>query len=158
MFSTVEALRGGLDGASCLDLFAGAGAVGLEALSRGAARVAFVESGRAALVALRANLARTGLDGALVLAGRAQAVLARPAPFAAELVFADPPYAMAHPELAGLLVGARSRGWIADGALLAVERAARTGRFAWPAGFTPLRHRRYGEAIVWYGHAAAGDG
>lgn len=149
-------MLGGLAGTRWVDLFAGSGAVGLEALSRGARAVAFVEADRAALAALRANLVSTGLSGGLVLAGRAEQVLTRPAPFAADVAFADPPYAYPHQALATLLGAAAAGGWLAGGALVAVERAARDGEFSWPAGFAALRNRRYGEALVWYGHAAAG--
>jgi 16S rRNA (guanine966-N2)-methyltransferase len=76
-------------------------------------------------------------------------------------VFADPPYAVADEEIGALLAGLRDHGWLAPGALVAVERATRSGPVAWPAGFTSDRCRRYGEATLWYGLAAgrslAGD-
>jgi 16S rRNA (guanine966-N2)-methyltransferase len=155
VFATVEAIRGGLAGAAVLDLYAGTGAVGLEALSRGASDVLLVEDdGRAARV-IRENIAALGLPGARVINGAVARVLAagpageRPRDFA----FADPPYAVRDDELTRVLAALR-RGWLAPGALVAVERATRSGAPTWPAGYEPDRSRRYGEATVWYGLAA----
>jgi len=69
-------------------------------------------------------------------------------------VFADPPYAAADDEVTALLTALRTRGWLADGALVAVERAAGGGALAWPAGYVADRARRYGDAMLWYGLAA----
>ncbi|MHB2023437.1 MAG: 16S rRNA (guanine(966)-N(2))-methyltransferase RsmD [Mycobacteriales bacterium] len=153
LFSTVEAELGGLAGAQVLDLYAGSGALGLEALSRGAARAAFVESDRRALLALRANIANAGLAGALVIPGRVADVVRGQPPFAAELALLDPPYALSAAQLAPLLSQLRAR-WLGEGALVAVERPSRESGFDWPAGFAPLQQRRYGEASIWYGRAA----
>ena len=71
-----------------------------------------------------------------------------------DLVFADPPYALPAPELAGLLAGAQERGWVADGGVVVVERASRDLPWVWPSGIVPDRERRYGEATLWYGRAA----
>jgi 16S rRNA (guanine966-N2)-methyltransferase len=156
LFGTVTAIRGGLDGATVLDLYAGSGAVGLEALSRGAADVLLVESDPRAAGVIRQNIATLGLPGARLLADRAQRVLARgpegvpPRDF----VFADPPYATASEELERLLAELLARSWLAPGALIAVERATRSGPLAWPSGYREDRSRKYGEATLWYGHAA----
>jgi 16S rRNA (guanine966-N2)-methyltransferase len=155
LFATVEAIRGGLAGAAVLDLYAGSGAVGLEALSRGASDVLLVEGdGRAARV-IRANIALLGLTGARVINAAVARVLAagpageRPRDF----VFADPPYRVDDEEIGGMLT-ALMQGWLAPGALVAVERATRSGAPTWPAGYEADRSRRYGEATVWYGLAA----
>ncbi len=155
LFATVEAIRGGLTGAAVLDLYAGSGAVGLEALSRGATDVLLVEAdGRAARV-IRANIAALGLPGARVVnAGVARALAGGPAgERQRDFVFADPPYAVPAEELTGMLT-ALLLGWLAPGALVAVERATRSGAPTWPGGYEPDRSRRYGEATVWYGRAA----
>jgi 16S rRNA (guanine966-N2)-methyltransferase len=153
LFGTVEAIRGGLTGAAVLDLYAGSGAVGLEALSRGATDVLLVEAdGRAAQV-IRANIATLGLPGARVVNATVARVLAAGPPREWDFVFADPPYAAPDQEIEAMLT-ALTLGWLAPGALVAVERASRSGAPTWPAGYEPDRSRRYGEATVWYGLAA----
>jgi 16S rRNA (guanine966-N2)-methyltransferase len=153
LFSALEAMTGGLRGARMLDLYAGSGAVGLEALSRGAAAAVLVESDARAVRVLRENVKALALPGATVVPRAAGAVLAEGAPEPFDVVFADPPYALPAAELAGLLAGARERGWVADGAVVVVERATRDAPWAWPEGFEPDRDRRYGEATLWYARA-----
>jgi len=115
---------GPVDGARVADLFAGSGALGLEALSRGAAACTFVESGRPALVALRANLADLAPTGAVVVDRRLPAALDRLAgPF--DLLFLDPPYA-AVDLLTATLERLVTSPLLATGALIVVEHAART--------------------------------
>jgi 16S rRNA (guanine966-N2)-methyltransferase len=139
------ALRGvRLEGAVVLDAFAGTGALGLEALSRGARRAIFLEADRAALAALAANLRAVDQeDRALVLTRDAT----RPglAPETASIAFLDPPYGsgLAAPALAALAEG----GWLADGAVVVVEHGAREELDA-PAGFERLVARRYGAAVL----------
>jgi 16S rRNA (guanine966-N2)-methyltransferase len=154
LFATVEAIRGGLAGARVLDLYAGSGAVGLEALSRGAADVVLVEADARAARVIRENAAALGLAGARVINDRVARLLARgPGELAPrDFVFADPPYRVTDSELARVL--SDLSGWLAPGALVAVERATRSGAPAWPAGYETDRSRRYGEATVWYGLAA----
>ena len=156
LFATVTAVRGPLTGAGVLDLYAGSGAVGLEALSRGAARAVFVESDPAAAKVIRANITAVGLPGARLVTGRVAVVLDRGPgdgpPFG--VAIADPPYATAEREITGMLAALLAQGWLAAGALVAVERASRSGPVAWPVGYAPDRSRRYGEATFWYGLAA----
>jgi len=140
-----------LDGARVLDLFAGTGAVGLEALSRGAAEAVFVESDRAAAEVLRRNLATVGLPGGRVVRRPVAAFLAEPAPTPFDLVFADPPYALGDEFLAEILDTLADRKWLADDAVVVVERAARGPGPRWPQAIEALRDRRYGEGALWYG-------
>ncbi|MEV6208091.1 16S rRNA (guanine(966)-N(2))-methyltransferase RsmD [Kitasatospora sp. NPDC051914] len=155
MFSTLEALRGTVHGARMLDLFGGSGAVGLEALSRGAEHVLLVESDASAARTIRENVRSLGLPGAEVRADRAERVIAGPAPAVPyDLVFLDPPYAVADEELREMLITLRAGGWIAEDVLVTVERSTRGGEFGWPEGFEALRSRRYGEGTLWYGRAA----
>ena len=96
LFATISSIAGPLAGARVLDLYAGSGAVGLEALSRGAAQVLLVEHGARAARVIRQNIEAIGLPGATVVADRVERVLARgPAEGRYDVVFADPPYALA---------------------------------------------------------------
>ncbi|GHH76824.1 16S rRNA (guanine(966)-N(2))-methyltransferase RsmD [Kitasatospora indigofera] len=156
MFSTLEALRGTLHGARMLDLFGGSGAVGLEALSRGAEHVLLVEADAQAAKVIRENVRIVNLPGAEVRADRAERVLAGRAPESGyDLVFLDPPYAVTDEEVREMLITMSAGGWLADDALVTVERSTRGGEFGWPEGFDVLRSRRYGEGTLWYGRAAA---
>jgi 16S rRNA (guanine966-N2)-methyltransferase len=138
----------GLDGAAVLDLCAGSGALGLEALSRGAAHALLVESDRRAAEVVRRNVATVGLPGAEIVAAPAATVLAAKASRAYDVVLVDPPYDVPGTEIAGWLATAAANGWLADDALVVVERTARDGPFPWPSGLEPLRDRRYGDTIL----------
>ncbi len=159
--SSLESLLGGpgaLMGTRVLDLYAGSGALGLEALSRGAAAVDLVESDARAARVLRANVAAVALPGARVHVRRVEDHLAGPPPGAPyDVVLADPPYALAEAALAAVLARLTA-GWLAPGAVLVVERAARGPAVPWPDGVQGLRTRRYGEAALWYGRAAPAPG
>jgi 16S rRNA (guanine966-N2)-methyltransferase len=156
LFATVSSVTGSLAGARVLDLFAGSGAVGLEALSRGAEHALLVESAVRAVRVIRANIASTGLAGAEVVSDRVERVLARglaPGDRPYDIVFADPPYALPGEDVTRVLSALADRNWLAPAALVIVERATRSGPVRWPEGFTPDRARRYGEATFWYGFA-----
>ncbi len=154
LFATVHSLLGDLDGLRAADLFAGSGAVGLEALSRGAAHVLLVESSPRAAKVIRANVDVLGLPGAELVTDRVERVLRQAPPEPYDLVFADPPYAVPDEAVALLLDALRDNAWLATGALVAVERATRGAPLHWPPGYTESRARRYGEGTLWYGHAA----
>jgi len=154
LFSTIVSMLGSLDGTRVLDLYAGSGAVGLEALSRGADHVLLVEQGARATRVIRENIEAIGLPGAVLAADRVERVLARgtaPAMSGYDVVFADPPYALADTAVSHVLSLLADQGWLAPGALVIVERATRSGPVNWPDGFVPDRTRRYGEATFWYG-------
>jgi 16S rRNA (guanine966-N2)-methyltransferase len=129
--------------AACLDLFAGSGALGLEALSRGAREVTFVELDAAAVRELRARLAEWSASGAQVQQADALGYLRFAAPRPFGVVFLDPPFA------AGLLAPAATllaaRGWLAPDALIYVESPAREELPALPADWQPLKGKRAGE-------------
>jgi len=140
-----------------LDLYAGTGAVGLEALSRGAGHVLLVESDTRTAAVIKANIAAVGIPGATVVTDRAERLLSRP-PGPAErydLVFADPPYAVTQAALTRVLT-LLADGWLAGDALVVVERATRSGTLEWPPGYVPGKSRRYGEATFWYGWYGGG--
>ncbi|MET7480350.1 16S rRNA (guanine(966)-N(2))-methyltransferase RsmD [Streptomyces sp. NPDC005648] len=156
LFSTWQSLLGGpLQGERVLDLYAGSGAVGLEALSRGASHTLLVEADARAARVIRENVKALGLPGAEVRAGKAEQIIqsAPTAPY--ELVFLDPPYRVTDHDLREILLTLRTEHWLAPEALVTVERSTRGGDFRWPDGFEAIRARRYGEGTFWYGRAAS---
>jgi 16S rRNA (guanine966-N2)-methyltransferase len=157
LFSTWQSLRGGpLDGERVLDLYAGSGAVGLEALSRGAGHTLLVEADARAVRTVRENVKALGLPGAEVRAAKAEQIIRNPPPPEPyDIVFLDPPYALSDDDLREILLTLRTEGWLAEEALVTVERSTRGGEFRWPEGFEALRARRYGEGTFWYGRAAS---
>jgi len=177
LFSSVASELGGLDGRRVLDLYAGSGAIGLEALSRGASQVLLVESDARAAAVIKANIAAVNLPGATVVTDRVERLLARN-PDAQErqerqerqeqrerqdsydLAFADPPYAVTD-EAVTRVLAQLAQGWLSAGALVVIERATRSGALDWPPGYLHGKSRRYGEATFWYGwfdnDAAAGQ-
>ncbi|MGY1687158.1 16S rRNA (guanine(966)-N(2))-methyltransferase RsmD [Geodermatophilus sp. SYSU D00804] len=140
-----------LDGAAVLDLYAGSGALGLEALSRGAAQVVLVENGPRVLPVLRANVAAVGLPGARVVAGSVPTVVGGAPPARFDLVLADPPYAVRADEVRGVLSALVTGEWLAPDAVVVVERSSREEPWEWPTPLTGIRDRRYGEAVLRYG-------
>lgn len=135
-----------LEGARVLDLFAGTGALGLEALSRGAAHCLFVEEAAPARALIRDNVEALGLIGRTKIFRRDAATLGPAgtiAPF--DLVFADPPYGKGLAERA--LAQALSGGWLKPGALVVVEESAATP-FSPSVGLKPLDRRDYGDTTV----------
>lgn len=147
LFSSLQSLVE-LDGCSFLDLYAGSGALGLEALSRGAARVTLVEQDPRALAALRANAADlpgAGGERAEVVALAVSRFLSGQ-PVRYDVVALDPPYDLdVGPVLAQLVP------WVGDGSVVVAERRTRDPDLAWPDGLRAVRSRRYGEATLWYG-------
>jgi 16S rRNA (guanine966-N2)-methyltransferase len=150
MFSAITS-RLDLDGVRVLDLYAGSGALGIEALSRGAGYALFVESDRRAAAVLAENLAALGVTQGEVIASTAQALAGRSPGEPFDLLLADPPYALTGESLSGVLASLNGSGWLGPGALLAVERPARAGELTWPDGVEPVTTRRYGDTLVCYG-------
>ncbi len=153
LFSALDALLRGIGGLRVIDAYAGSGAVGLEALSRGAAAALLIESDRRAAEVVRANLRALDLPGGRVLADRVERVAAQPCPDAPyDLLFLDPPYALETEALRAQVEDFAAQGWLAPGAFVCVERASRDPEWVWPEGFDSLRARAYGEGTLWYGH------
>jgi 16S rRNA (guanine(966)-N(2))-methyltransferase RsmD len=149
LFSTLESLTD-LAGSRFVDLYAGSGAVGLEAASRGAAAVLLVESDPRAAGVIRANIA--ALDLAAVCRLRPVAVgtaLAEAPEEPYDVVFADPPYHLGDGELGNVLAALET--WLAADAVVVVERSTRSPQPQWPIFVTTERSRRYGESQLWYG-------
>ena len=142
----VHAYGDPISGARVLDLFAGTGALGLEALSRGAAFVLFVDAGAEARALVRENVAALGLGGVTRIFRRDATRLgaARPVePFT--FAFLDPPYGQGLAERA--LLAARTGGWLVPDALVVVEEAAKAA-FAAPEGFDELERRSYDDTAL----------
>jgi 16S rRNA (guanine966-N2)-methyltransferase len=155
LFSTLGSLLGAWAGRRVLDLYAGSGAVGLEALSRGADHVLLVEADPRAAATVVANIETLGLPGAVLLRGRVERLVGDGLPGPAyDVVFADPPYDLGDDALGSVLTDLHPA--LVDGAVVAVERATRGSAWSWPDGFEALRSRRYGEATLWYGRATPG--
>lgn len=154
LFSAIESWCGSLVGLRFLDLYAGSGAVGLEAMSRGAGVATFVEQDRrtASLIARNAKLLGFHVD---VLAQGVGAVLASPPRASYDVVFLDPPYPLPDAEVDANLVALVAQGWLAADALVVVERASKRSTLTWPAGIEAIRERKYGETLLRYGHAAS---
>ena len=144
LFSSLQSLLD-LDGARVLDLYAGSGALGLEALSRGAASATLVEDDPDALAVLRANVEHLRFRSAFVVPQPVERFLAVDPDPRYDLALIDPPYDVDVVPVLELLVP-----WLAPDAVVAVERRTRGPALAWPAAYEPVRERRYGEATLWY--------
>jgi 16S rRNA (guanine966-N2)-methyltransferase len=146
-----------LEGARFADLYAGSGAIGLEALSRGASHALLVESDGKAARAVRDNIVTLRLgDEARLITGKVAQVLAGPpdgGPF--DVVFADPPYAVGDDEIDEVQRALVGNGWLAPDAVVTFERSTRTAvrgaPLNWVDGLAEERSRRYGETTLWYG-------
>lgn len=155
LFSALESRLGTLHGVAFLDLYAGSGAVGLEAWSRGAAAVTLVERDKRTAAVVVRNARALGCDVARVRTAPVAGLLAEPAATAYHVVFSDPPYdrpdASVDEDLAALVTG----GWLAPGAVVVVERSTRGQGPHWPAGLDPDGERRYGQTALWYGRGTS---
>ena len=158
LFSSLLSLLD-LEGARVLDLYAGSGALGLEALSRGAGSATLVESDPDAVAVLRANVEHLGFPAASVVAQPVERFLAGGSGAAGgageaeqqpryDLVLLDPPYEL---DLEPVLV--QLHPWLAADAVVVAERRTRRSTFGWPAGYAQVRERTYGEATLWYATA-----
>ena len=143
MFSSLQSLVE-LAGARFLDLYAGSGALGLEALSRGAATATLVEDDERAVRVLRANAAALGLAAEVVALPVERYLAGEPVPY--DVVALDPPYERdVEPVLAAVVP------WVREDGVVVVERRTRGPAPTWPEGLSAERSRRYGEATLWYG-------
>lgn len=157
VFSGLQS-RGAVAGVRALDLFAGSGALGLEAASRGACEVVLVDSARQAVTAARRNASALGLARVTVVLSSVQRYLARRPPWRAGLVFLDPPYAIRDSVISETLSDLCGGQWLVPGARVVVERSSRSGEPRWPAGLRRDSLRRYGETVVWTAVLVTGHG
>ena len=144
LFSSLQSLLD-LEDARVLDLYAGSGALGLEALSRGAGSATMVEDDPAAVTAIRANIETLKLPGAFVVPQKVETFLANPPEPRYDLALLDPPYEIDVEDVLTELLP-----WLAQDAVVMVERRTRGGAVTWPEGLVEERSRRYGEATLWY--------
>ncbi|QIS14652.1 16S rRNA (guanine(966)-N(2))-methyltransferase RsmD [Nocardia arthritidis] len=147
LFSAIDA-RLDLHGVRVLDLYAGSGALGLEALSRGAAHALLIESDRKAAAVVRGNIADLGLPGAELRVGAVGSVLAAGGAGEFDLVFSDPPYDLDDAAVLADLRLLAAHGWLAPEALVIVERSSRSPEIDWPAGYSAAKPRKYGETRI----------
>lgn len=153
LFSAVEAWCGSLQGLRFLDLYAGSGAVGLEAWSRGAGVVSLVESDRRTARLIYENAKLLGFSRVHVVTNGVTPTLSRAPSAPYDVVFMDPPYPLDDETVAAQLGLLLAHGWVVPGAMVVVERASRSPEPIWPQGMTDTRSRKYGETTLWYGHA-----
>jgi 16S rRNA (guanine966-N2)-methyltransferase len=150
VFGALAARWSALDGLSVLDLYAGSGAMGLEAVSRGAQTLLAVESDRAAATVIKTNSLAVATEDAdvSIRRQRVEAVLAGPTPEPFDLVIADPPYADAVAAAARVLPLLVTGGWLATDAAVVWEQSSRAEAPEWPAALRPWPVRTYGETAV----------
>jgi len=143
---------GQLAGLALLDLYAGSGAVAVEAMSRGAARAVAVDTSSSALAAVKANAQAAKL---MVTPVRASVVdfLKKSAPTPFDIVWLDPPYDVTG-EAVDDVLSLVAQGWLAPGGLVAVERSARGAGPGWPVGLASHSFKRYGETVVHFAQEA----
>lgn len=154
LFSAVESRCGSLQGLRFLDLYAGSGAIGLEAWSRGAGIVTMVEQDRRTARLIRHNAQDLGFARAHVVAGSVAVALSATPPAPYDVAFLDPPYSLPGEVVSADLGALVAGGWLVPDALVVVERGSRSPALAWPDGLVGDRSRKYGETTLWYGHAA----
>ena len=144
LFASLLSELGAFEGARVLDLYAGSGAIGLEALSRGAERVLLVESDARAAAVIKANVAAVGLPGATVAVDRVERLLSRPPADASGKNRLRPgarrPAVRAGRGAVTRVLTLLEGGWLADDALVVIERATRSGPLDWPPGICPVSH------------------
>lgn len=150
LFSTLESELGSLTGLRFLDLYAGSGAVGLEAMSRGAGVATLVESDRKTARIAQDNATALGMHRAEVVGQPVARVVAQPPRAPYDVVFADPPYTLAGADVLEVLVLLVTQGWLATGAIVVLERSARSVEPDWPRGLRRERVREYGETVLCY--------
>lgn len=154
LFSSIEAWCGTLKGLRFLDLYAGSGAVGLEAWSRGAGVVTLVESDRRTAKLITDNARLIGFARADVVAASAATTLGRTPSAPYDVAFLDPPYPLTEDAVGADLSALCEHDWLVPGAMVVVERATRSPEPQWPGGIDRERSRKYGETTLWYGHAS----
>lgn len=158
LFSSLLSEFGDFTALHVLDLFAGSGAIGLEALSRGAGLVHAVEKNDGACKTISKNadlVQKAKTPGEFHLYSMSvMRFLETPALSRYDIVYLDPPYDFSDVELYKSLVQLRSGDFLKQDAIIAVERASKSGAMKWPSGYESIRERNYGQAVIYYGSLA----
>jgi 16S rRNA (guanine966-N2)-methyltransferase len=150
LFNTLATLVE-LPGSRFADLYAGSGAVGLEAASRGAGHVLLVDSRNAVTRTLRANAAALGFPGLEIVTDAVERVVENTPTQPYDVLFLDPPYALDGRAVTDVLARLSSGCWLSRDGVCVVERSRRSDPVVWPDGLAPIRNRSYGEGVLWYG-------
>ncbi|GAA3211464.1 16S rRNA (guanine(966)-N(2))-methyltransferase RsmD [Oerskovia jenensis] len=156
IFSRLEHY-GVLDGAYVLDLYAGSGALGLEAASRGAQRVVLVDAARVAAEVCRANVRTLGLTNVQVVQDKAEKFVQSRPSTTWDVVFIDPPYDVSEDVVAELLRQLAHTSALVEDAVVVVERSTRSPEPTWPTGWELLARKDYGETAVYYAGPAPAE-
>lgn len=151
VFSSVQHFFGDLAGINVLDLFAGSGALGLEALSRGASSCLWVERDSVAITCINQNAKQLGETKGQAISGEVSTIVSTTSTFAKfDLVFLDPPYSIADEQISSILGNLAKNQWLAPESLLVIERGRRS-EVQWPIGFAAQSNKNYGDTSIWYG-------
>lgn len=153
IFSSITHQLETFDEIRVLDLYAGSGALGLEAISRGAEFATFVDSDRNACDCVKGNAQQLGARNLSVVQNSVAKFLAPETDansMRSDLVFIDPPYALSDTEIANIIDLLDKHGWLNDEALVVVERSSKS-TVKWPSSFEALQNKTYGDTSIWYG-------
>jgi 16S rRNA (guanine966-N2)-methyltransferase len=155
LFSSLVSEFGDFVGIHFLDLFAGSGAIGLEALSRGSSLVHSVEKNEVACKTISKNfdlISKSKVAGSFHLyAMSSQRFVEGPPPTQYDIVYLDPPYDFPVAELLKCLASLRAGGFLKEDTVIAVEKASKSQSLIWPDGYEAFRERGYGQAVIYYG-------
>jgi len=161
LFSTLASEFGEFDGLNVLDLYAGTGAIALEALSRGAAIVHAVEKDDSAAKAITSNyenMRTAQCPGTFHLYSMSvHRFLQDKAAHMYHFIYIDPPYDVEDIDVIETLIQLRDGGYLDPQALIAIERNSRVKEISWPEGFEELREKKYGQATIFYGVPTRSD-
>lgn len=156
LFSSLTSEFGDFLGLNVLDMFAGSGAIGLEALSRGAAIVDVIESDASAQRTIDNNFELVKKNQPVgkfhLYSMSVQSFVSQLPKEKYHIVYIDPPFNFTENEIKEVLAKLHTGAFLNDGALLAIERTARSFQFSWPDGFTPAKRRNYGAASIFFGN------
>jgi 16S rRNA (guanine966-N2)-methyltransferase len=153
LFSSLESEFGSIDGLNVLDLFSGSGAVGVEALSRGAAHVYSIEQHEATARVTSKNfeLVNNPTGKFAVINSSALRFVSAPRQITFDIIFMDPPYEVANSDIEELITQIDAHGLLAERGIIAIERASKKTPFLWPAPFVQEKIRSYGQGSIFYG-------
>lgn len=157
LFSTLESEFGSMNDLNFLDLFSGSGAVGVEALSRGAAKVVSVEQHQttASIASKNFELVKGATGQFEVIAQDVRKFLSNPSEFKFDIIFIDPPYEFSNSEVEKFLKKIIANKYLNESGIIAVERESRSKEFIWPAPLQASKVRAYGQGSIYYGGYSA---